>query len=285
VQRNRRWSTPRWRARALAIGVAALLLAGACGGDDDAGGSTDSTVADEPASGLTPAGLATWCSAMEEVDLRIAALSSGQGDPTSTSAAIDTTVDGAPPEIADAVDELAAYNRKIVADAEGGAGETPGAPAIPPDSYFTASAEAGAYMADNCDFENVEVTATEYAFAGLDGDFAAGTTLLRFTNDGDEYHEIDIEKLAVGEERSAEELLDLMETAPDEAAALVTPVALTFAPPHSATYAIFDLEPGRYLAMCHVPVGATPEALASGARLEESDSHLAHGMIAEFTVA
>ena len=68
-------------------------------------------------------------------------------------------------------------------------------------------------------------------------------TLMQFTNDGDEYHEIDIEKLADGEERSVDELLDLMQTAPDQAAALVTPVALTFAPPKSATYAIFSLAP------------------------------------------
>ena len=274
-----------WRRRALAIGVAAVLLVGACGGDDDSGGSADSTIPDEPVSGVTPADLVTWCAAMQEVDLRIAALSSGQGDPTATGAAIATTEETAPPEIAPAVDELVAYNRAIVADAEAAASEAPpSAPTIPPDSYFSASAEAGKYMADNCDFENVEVTATEYTFEGLDGDLAPGMTLMQFTNDGDEYHEIDIEKLADGEERSVDELLDLMQTAPDQAAALVTPVALTFAPPKSATYAIFSLAPGRYLAMCHVPVGATPEALQSGEHLDESDSHLTHGMITEFTV-
>ena len=233
MQGNRRGRTHPWRNRAhpwrgrtLAIGVAAVLLAGACGGDDDSGGSTSSTIPDEPAGGVTPADLTTWCAAMQEVDLRIAALSSGAGDPAATGAAIDTAEDAAPPEIAAAVDELASYNRKIVADAEAAGSETPAsAPAIPPDSYFTAAAEAGTFMAANCDFGAVEVTATEYSFSGLDGDIAPGTTLLQFTNDGDEYHEVDIEKLADGEERSATELQDLMQTAPDQAAALLTPVA------------------------------------------------------------
>jgi hypothetical protein len=45
-----------------------------------------------------------------------------------------------------------------------------------------------------------------------------------------------------------------------------------------------ELDPGRYVAICFVPVGATPEALESGAPLDEEDSHFMHGMLAELTV-
>jgi hypothetical protein len=34
-----------------------------------------------------------------------------------------------------------------------------------------------------------------------------------------------------------------------------------------------------------VPVGATPEALESGATLDEADGHFMHGMVTEFEVA
>jgi len=51
------------------------------------------------------------------------------------------------------------------------------------------------------------------------------------------------------------------------------------APPGSAR-----LDPGRYAAICFVPVGATPEALASGTDLNDEDGHYMHGMVTEFEV-
>jgi hypothetical protein len=45
-----------------------------------------------------------------------------------------------------------------------------------------------------------------------------------------------------------------------------------------------ELDPGRYVAICFVPVGATPEALASGGPLPEDDGHFVHGMVTEFEV-
>jgi hypothetical protein len=55
--------------------------------------------------------------------------------------------------------------------------------------------------------------------------------------------------------------------------------------PGAQTDATTELDPGRYVAICFVPVGATPEALASGATLDEEDGHFVHGMVAEFEVA
>jgi hypothetical protein len=227
---------------------------------------------------------------MKDVDASTTALEAGEGDPADLAAAIDAAVQTAPADMKDAVDTMADRGRQLVSDADAAteSGTTQpqnGSPDIPPDSFFSAQVTASEYMAENCDYENVDVKATDHEFDGLDGDIKAGTALISFTNDGAEYHEIDVEKLKDGEQRSVEELLQLVETSPDEASALVTPVALTFAPPGSGSYTIANLEPGRYLAMCHIPVGATPEALEGGAPLDESDAHLLHGMITDFTVS
>jgi hypothetical protein len=85
-----------------------------------------------------------------------------------------------------------------------------------------------------------------------------------------------------GEERSLEELLALPE---DEVDSLITEKGFVLAPPGAQTYTTADLDPGRYVAICFVPVGATPEALTSGAVLNDEDGHYMHGMVAEFEVA
>ena len=88
-------------------------------------------------------------------------------------------------------------------------------------------------------------------------------------------------RIADGEERPVEELLTLPE---DEVGGLVTSKGFVFAPPGKASYVTTELEPGRYVALCFVPVGATPDALASGAPLDDADMHAMHGMAAQFEV-
>jgi hypothetical protein len=88
-------------------------------------------------------------------------------------------------------------------------------------------------------------------------------------------------KLADGEERPVDELLALPE---EEQMEVATEQAFVLAPPDAGSFVTADLEPGRYVALCFVPVGATPEALESGAPLD-GEPHMAHGMVAEFTVA
>jgi hypothetical protein len=65
---------------------------------------------------------------------------------------------------------------------------------------------------------------------------------------------------------------------------LVSDAGFVLAPPGAASYVTAELDPGRYIAICFVPVGATPEALASGAPLPEDDGHFMHGMVADFEV-
>ena len=61
-----------------------------------------------------------------------------------------------------------------------------------------------------------------------------------------------------------------------------------FASPGQSGYTATDLSPGRYIALCFLPTGATPEAMAeaeaSGHEME-TPPHAMMGMTHEFTVA
>ena len=77
---------------------------------------------------------------------------------------------------------------------------------------------------------------------------------------------------ADGETRSFEELFALPE---EEAGDAVTFTAATFSPIGETTYAVADLEPGQYAAVCFIPVGGA----------EDGPPHFTEGMLAEFEVA
>jgi hypothetical protein len=157
-----------------------------------------------------------------------------------------------------------------------------GPPVLPGDALYPAAAEIGGFVADNCDVEALDITASDYAFDGFGETVPAGTTVINFTNAGAEYHEVVLMQLAEGEERPLEELLALPE---EEANALITEKAFVVAPPGAGNFVTAELDPGRYVALCFVPVGMTPEAMASGAPVDEADGHFMHGMTAEFEVA
>ncbi len=261
--------------RAGALMVAGMLSVGlgACGDDDEAG-TSDTTREDAAAD------TGEFCDAAVAVDSANMGLESGESTPEEVDAAMQAAEDSAPDEIADAVGTMVSESKALAAEAEG-AGEGEGPPPIPSEEFFAASAEVGGYLGENCDLGALGVTATEYAFDGIPEEVPAGTTLLTFANDGTEFHEAVVLQIAEGEERSFEELMALPE---EESAALVTDKAFVFTPPDTETYVTAELDPGRYVAMCFVPTGATPEALESGATLDESDGHFMHGMVTEFQV-
>jgi hypothetical protein len=158
-----------------------------------------------------------------------------------------------------------------------------GPPVIPSDDFFTATVEVGDWMADNCDYADLPVTAQNYEFQGIPEEAPAGETLIRLTNEGTEYHEVALMKIADGEERSIEELLALPE---EEVGAVASDVGFVFAPPSLGSWTKVDLEPGRYVALCFIPVGSTPDVVQSGAPpAEDAQPHFMEGMVFEFTVA
>jgi hypothetical protein len=268
--------------RAGALVAAGVLIAGlaACGDDDDGGDEASgsaSGAADLSGDGVSSEDAAAFCDAALAADAVSLQLESGEATPDDVEATLVTAEETAPAELTDAVNTMVTDARAMAAAPPEGDGPPP----MPSEAYYPASVQVSDYLSANCDLQTVDVTATNYAFDGLDG-VEAGTTVLNLDNQGTEFHEFVLMQVAEGEERPFEELMALPE---EEVETLVSDKAFVLAPPGAASYVTAELDPGRYIAVCFVPVGATPEALASGAPLPEDDGHFMHGMVAEFEVA
>ena len=121
----------------------------------------------------------------------------------------------------------------------------------------------------------VTVTAKEYEFVGADALAAGGSFGVTFNNEGKEIHEFALSRLAEGEDRPVEEILASGEE-PE-----LTEVAFGMACPGASTTFNADVtEPGRYVAVCFVPVGATPESTEE----PSGPPHATQGMFAEFII-
>jgi hypothetical protein len=268
----------------LAAGVLVIGLA-ACGDDDgQADADTGTDAGTDGAAGSHAAGdtadTTAFCDAVIAIDAAGLGIESGESTPEDVEAAMQAAEDNAPDDIADAVATAATEARAVMAAEETATPEGP--PAIPGEAFYPAAVEISSYVADHCDVQTLDVTAKDYEFGGLDEQVPAGTTVINFSNDGTEYHEMVLVKLAEGEERPLEELLALPD---DEVNALITNKAFALAPPGAGNYTTAELDAGRYVAICFVPVGSTPEALETGAALDDADGHFMHGMVAEFEVA
>jgi hypothetical protein len=251
---------------------------GACGDDDD-GGEAAGTGAGAGLGGeANAAEAAAFCDAALTVDEVSLALESGESTPDEVEATYVTAEETAPDELADEVGTMVADARTMAAAPPEGDGPPP----MPSAAFYPAAVQVSEYLSANCDVQTVDVTATNYAFDGLDAPVEAGPTVLNLANDGTEFHEVVLFSVAEGEERPFEELMALPEPEID---ALITDKAFSMAPPGAANYVTADLEPGRHIAICFVPVGATPEALASDAPLPQDDGHFMHGMVTEFEVS
>jgi hypothetical protein len=268
----------------LAVTVTALLGLAACDDDDD-DAATDPAPADaEPADDSGSDDVAAYCEASlafetvpdPEIDFETA---SEEEVVTGLKAyAVDVLqpamadiVATAPDELADEADRFSAIVDDIAATGDGSLFESPEAAEI--------SATAHAYDMVNCGWESVDVTATNYAFAGIPAELPAGVTSFNLGNEGEDLHELVLVRKNDGVTQSAEELLALPE---EEAMSLTTMVGTNaFAAPGEEDYTIADLEPGDYVALCFVPVGAT----STDGPPPDGPPHAMEGMYAEFTVS
>jgi hypothetical protein len=139
------------------------------------------------------------------------------------------------------------------------------------EAAFGAYSEMAAAVHTGCGYEAVDLSAVNYAFVDLPATLAAGTTSFALTNDADEEHEMVLFRLADGETRTPEELLDLPEAEAEEA---VTFSGVTFAGPGETGYVAAELEAGAYFAVCFLPVGGG----------EDGPPHFTEGMLTEFEV-
>jgi hypothetical protein len=262
-----------WKWRAIAVGAAAVVALGACSGDDDdASGSEGTTTT---ASSEAPAAdAAAFCNAISELGL---AVSQGDADPPDVDVLV-AAGRAAPEEIRADVTTMANEARAQVA---AGAQPKDAPPVIPSDDFFKAATSVGDYMADNCGYQVIDVTATDYAYEGIPAHAKVGKTLLRITNNGNEYHELILQRVRYDETRSIKQILELPEK---ESGDLLDFKANTVAPPGLGNWTVVDLFPGRHAAMCFIPTGSTPEAMRNGQVNDTAPSHARKGMFAEMQV-
>ncbi len=156
------------------------------------------------------------------------------------------------------------------------------------------TAESTSTSHDEHAAQTVTIGAHDYAFDEVPSTIAAGTSI-SFTNASTtELHELVAFKMPEGETRPTAELMALP---PDELGAMFTgePATVLIAPPTETGFAVVGdgtlTEPGRYLLICAIPVGADPQAYIDAAgegdgppEVEGGPPHFTVGMFAEVTV-
>jgi hypothetical protein len=123
------------------------------------------------------------------------------------------------------------------------------------------------------------VIAEDYEYFAAEALELGGKQTVTLINKGTELHELAIVKVDPSETRTLDELI-----ASEEQPDTVTPVGFGVACPETSVKFNVDLTaPGRYIAICNIPVGTTPD---SDPEAEPSGPpHSSKGMAHEFTIA
>ena len=153
-----------------------------------------------------------------------------------------------------------------------GIAETGDPSAVEGREYAEAAEAVGAAVHEQCGDAQVEIRGVDYEFEGAPDELDAGPTSIRFTNGGNEEHELVVMRRAEDATESLEKLLALPE---EESMAKVEMQGVTFAGPGGTGYVTADLTPGTYFLVCFIPVGGA----------EGGEPHFAHGMQHTFTVS
>jgi uncharacterized cupredoxin-like copper-binding protein len=268
--------------------LAATLAVAACGDADDGEataidtttttaaattttGAVDGTTTTEAAGGDVAAG--DFCEAAPAVDV---ALASEDPDPAVVQRALDDVQASAPAQLQDQVQTLVDAINELF--------ETEDFMVFLRDDVQDANVAVNEHLVEECDFNELDITAVDYEFEDVPDTFERGAAAVFLRNEGQEFHEAVFFRIADDETRPIEELLEL----PEEEAMQVTQfVGAAFAGPgaNGATSVQFD-EPGRYAMLCFIPVGTTAEAMAEMSPDQEPEGppHFTQGMWREFTI-
>jgi hypothetical protein len=175
----------------------------------------------------------------------------------------------APDEIADTVDTaVTAFTEK-------------GEAAFEDPSFQAAIAAIDQFVIAECGYQAVDVAMADYSFDGIPERVGKGVVAFSLRNDGAELHEFTVGRLKG--DATLEDLLALPANASEKAVGkLLQPVrGGGFAFPGQSDLALIDLkQTGKYVALCFIPVGTTPDAPDGGS----GPPHFHEGMAAEFTV-
>jgi len=272
MNRAPRLSRPDRRpSRWLATGAITLALVAAGCADDSADDASDD---DRPAT--TASSNASFCDAVVDADVAVAAAQSQDGPPDEAAvneakAAVQAVATDAPAEIADAVDVMV---EEGLAMFESETGE--------PGPGFDAAAETTyGWVGDNCGFDAVDVVAKDYSYTGMPDELAEGAAVVSLTNEGTEFHEMLFVRVNDDTTETTDELLALPE---EEAMAKTSMQGGVFALPGATGRSTVKLPAGRYLVICAIPLGLTPEAASSGS-IPDGPPHFTQGMVHEITIA
>jgi hypothetical protein len=141
----------------------------------------------------------------------------------------------------------------------------------------------------------VPVQGVDYRYVGLPNEVPVGATFTFTNNSTKEYHEMVLLRIADGETRPVPQLLALSES---ERERLTTLVGVSIAGPLAAGSTVEGVlaadQPGRYVVLCFLPVGATPSVVEPVLANSTGDGppdfgpnvgppHFTQGMVAEFT--
>lgn len=272
---------PSLRTAFAALAIATLVAAGCGDDDDDTAPSDPSNEADGSDTG-GGSDEAAYCAATLAVET---APEPDIAFPTATEEEIaaglkDWADETLRPLVEDVVavapDELDADIEIMTAALEQMAAGDPSAFDVP--DVVAASNRVHEYDLATCGWTSQAVQATEYSFANIPDEMAAGTTSFEFSNEGQEVHELILVRKNDGVTETAQELLALPE---DEAMSKVTMLGSpAFASPGDSDYKVVELEPGEYIAVCFIPMGMTSD----DGPPPEGPPHFTQGMVAEITV-
>ena len=267
-----KFGSTRFRALGAAVTIVALgTTLVACGGDDD---DDDAASSDTTAAAAASDDVAQVC----DINIQVAAATAPifeAEDPEGVKAAY---ADSGVADLFDQVDALDLPDELSgplgeAMDTIRTAGETGDTSGL--QDFDTTDIDAWFY--DNCDYQQVPVTAKEYEFDGLPATLDAGATSFQLTNSGDEMHEIVIARKADGVTDSWDDILALPE---EEAMAKVAIAGAAFAPIGATGYFATDLDAGDYVAVCFIPQGTK-----SFEDQLDAPPHMVLGMKHEFTVS
>ena len=255
------------RPAALAGAVAMAALA-ACGDDDD-GTAADDAPGEQEAE---PAN-AEFCDGFHQLNL---AFSDAPEDPAEMEAFVAESVTpnvekiegNEPEEIADAVAVmLAAVDTAVTS------GDTS---ALESEEVATAQGEVYPQLGELCDFQTLDVTAIDYEYEGVPEKMEAGPTVVVLSNEAEaEPHEMGLVKLKEGVDIPLEEILSMPE---EESGELIESFSGAFAAAGTVSGTTVELNPGRWVYACFIPVGSTGESEGSG------PPHFTEGMSGELAV-
>lgn len=263
-----------------AVAIVALIAAG-CGDDDDSDSEADAAGASTDTG--DGSNVEAYCDAVLDVETAPPPdVDFEAATPEEQAAALRAYAETVQPLVAKTLDVVPAEiadEGEVAAQAFADMAETGDPSATEQPDVVAAFETLHAFDLENCGWTRQDVTATEYAFAGLPDELAAGPVSFELSNDGTELHELQLFRRNDGVTEPVEELLALPQ---EQAMSKVTPVGSgAFAPPGDSGYMVVDLDAGDYIALCFIPTGMTSEDQPPA---PDAPPHMAHGMVAEISV-